>query len=345
MTISIPLVKSLEAVPGYAQFHHDLETTINLHTLSPDQLKWVAMQPGTMLELYPPKCVIDIGTESPQLAVNLHPTLNGHPVTGNLTYQAPLLLRDVGRWKGNDLRDYKVSKWRGVPNEKMLFTKKPSYPLHEFLDGLVQGLEESTPVVEIVAFLPMSPDGSYVTEFTPEISFGLLGHGHYIVSTVAQDGMNALRLLTQGRSVEVQDVDKDKQLYLWKAEMLADLSDMEALMVPSTAGHMILIAQPIEAPEASFRIRDDDSGINFRGGSFGGLPTRSLGASIGDVSLSQGSRTGQASSYTGDLTASRKGRTTIYHIKYFGVRPEHAQSLTREQLQRAANTLDTFVKQ
>ena len=351
-TIQIPTIKSLEQIAGYETFVRDLQTAYNLQGLDPTQLRWVAAKEDQVSVNYPPSVVVNVANGTPQLAVNLHPRKDGREVTGHATYHAPLLVREVGRWGTSNLRGHKVTQWRGRSESETFFQKKASYPFYEFLDKLVEGLQDTTPVVEVVALLPVSPDGSYDTEFAPEIRFAdHLDHRHYKIAVLMEGGFSAFSLLTRGQRREVQDIDKVQNHYNWKADFIADMSDIEQLMLPSSAGHMVLIVQPVEEerPYIDFNAGSEDYGSGFKGGgsplTLGGGEMMKGGASIGGVCISQGSHVGKGSLYQGDLRESSRGNTVIYHIRFLGVKPDVAQALTKEGLDQAGQSLDTFVKE
>ena len=309
--IEIQRVKRLENIVGYSSFVSDLQTVYNLHAMDPSTLKWVEIKEGVMPELYPPILVLDIAQNTPQLAVNLHPQNENGDITGTVTYQAPLLMRDVGRWGLSDLRNHMITQWRGLLEQHTFFKKKDSYTLREFLDGIVEGLNDSVPIVQMVALLPISADRSYKTEFSPEIRFAASAHSHYKVAVIMEGAASAYSALTRGSRREIKDIDQHQNHYNWKADFIADLSDIERLMLPSSAGHMVLIAEPVEEVRPQlpdFGGGHMDFGDQFRGGSYD-LKSLSLGgvtrgASIGGVSISQGTLTGKGSLFDGELRKS-----------------------------------------
>ncbi len=333
----------LESTAGYSEFIGSLQAACNLHELSPSDLKWVGAEPVQPYRYIPPNFSINVAKDTPQLSVNLHPIKAGKYIGGEpFVYSAPMLLKDVERWGMSDLRKFKVERLRGVSEAKTSFQKKQSYPLDEFLSRIVQ-VDASTPVVEAVAFLPIAPNGEYVTEFAPKVSFGSFDHGHYKVAFLMEGGFSIYSALTQGEGMEVKSVNEHQEMHYWQADFVPDLSDLEKLMVRDSRGHMILIAEPVEVPkplfDTSYGLGDLIGGSDsFRSLSFG--PTR--GVSIGDVSVSEGSHAGQGSLHEGELLASKRGNKVIYHIKFLGVKPDAAKALDKAGLDGLAKSLGNY---
>ena len=98
--IKIPLMKDHQDKPGYQSFIHDLNQIFNLQSLDPSNLKWVECEgPPSYNLTQPPNTFLDIGGNSPHININLYPMHDRNKVTGGTIYQAPLLMRDVSRWK------------------------------------------------------------------------------------------------------------------------------------------------------------------------------------------------------------------------------------------------------
>ncbi|MDP1694383.1 MAG: hypothetical protein Q8L34_02470 [Candidatus Woesearchaeota archaeon] len=342
-TITVPRMKHLQDVPGYQEFVQDLETTCNLHDLQPEALRWADIQPGLVSLDYPPNIVVNIAPDTPQLAVALHPTQDGNPITVNATYHTPLLLRDVGRWGSSPLQRHQITRWRGRSDAETFFTKKQSYPLAEFLENLVEGISDSTPVVDVAALFPISPQGKYATEFCPVLQFDSSGHRDYAVSVIMEGGFSFYKLLSRGQSVGVLDIDKDQKQFKWKVDAVRDLSDIDQLMLPSSVGHMVLLVQPVEEQRPPGLFRDSDSSRHTFGSD---NPMRSMrGASIGAGSISQGSSSGQGKLYGGSLASSKRGHAVIYHITALTVKPDTIEQLRTTGLGQLHKTLDTFVQE
>lgn len=267
-------------------------------------------------------------------------------------------MRDVNRWglqKERDLGTYVLNGYLGVAEEQSMF--KQSRQLREIVEidpALKDAVKDSTPIVEMVALLPIASRGEFETQFVPRISFDFAdGHTHYKIITISADRMSAYHALAMGRNLDLEFTDgsKDKKrpaLSNWKAEFVPDLSELEQMLLPSSKGHMILIATPIE-PQ-----RDQADFLKELWGSQGGNDTlkgpasygsgATRGASVGDVSIGQGSRVGSGSVYEGELRQSLRGTTTIFHVRYFGVKPDQAAGMDLETLQRIAQTLGTFAR-
>ena len=277
--------------------------------------------------------MVNPGFDHPKLAVALSPKkTEGGNVTGSDTYHAPVFVRDVDRWQlaKDRLGNYLIDRWSGAEAGQELFSESRS--LTEVLaahDDL--GITDSTPVVEAVAILPIAADGSFKTEFTPQIRFDIGDHDHYKVAVVSQNSLSRFVQLIQGRSLyNVQAIEANQSMHNFSADFIPDMDEFSQMLVPNSAGHMILIVSPIEKPKPKFDFKD--FGSDYGGGLKGGGDSFMMGGgmrggSIGGVDIGIGSRTGQGSLYDGDVSSSRKGKTTIFHIQVLGVKPDDIQKL------------------
>ena len=119
-------------------------------------------------------------------------------------------------------------------------------------------------------------------------------------------------------------------MFNFTANFVPDLSEIEQLLTPTSRGHFIIIANPTEPPKPKYQ---DFLGASDFGGYGKDSPSRSMsfnptrgGASLGDISIGRGSQSGQGSLFTGELTNSRKGTATIFHVKLIGVKPDVAKA-------------------
>lgn len=337
----LPRNKHLANDPSYSSFMTAMDLAYGLKDVPPGQLKFVGIDGLERTSLsdsfvIPPRVMINPGFDHPKLAIALAPKKpQGENVT-NDTYHAPVFVKDVDRWQfaKDRLGKYLLDRWSGAEAGQELFQQSRS------LAGVLAGFDDlqitdSTPVVEAVAILPISADGSFNTEFAPQIRFDIGDHEHYKVSVVSQNSLSRFVQLIQGRSLyNVQAIEADQSMHNFSADFIPDMDEFSQMLVPSSAGHMILIASPIEKPKPKFDFKDFNFGRGdydyggFRGGgdSFmmgGGMK----GGSIGGVDIGIGSKTGQGSLYDGDLTSSRKGHTTIFHIRVLGVKPDDITKL------------------
>jgi len=329
--IEVPRLEKLEFNDGYSPFIGDLQTLYNLHELNPNQLKWVGMN-NRDVSFQTPNIILEVEDNTPQLAVNLYPMRDVTKVTGDVSYHAPILLSAVDRWGSSNLQQHKITRYRSVSDSDTFFKHQDSYPLSKFLEGIVEGVDDTTPVAESIALLPISPDGSYQTEFCPEIRTKEGEHRKYQIYVIMEGGFSAYPALALGSNRDIYDIDKDQNTHRWKADFIADMSDLEQLMLPSSVGHLVLIATPIEEEskpdiekylDDQFKYDPNDNGgsNNFNFGS------QSRGARIGGVSISQGTQTGQGRIYKGELSSSSKGNPIIHHIRFLGVKPDVARGL------------------
>ena len=202
-------------------------------------------------------------------------------------------------------------------------------------------------VVEVVAFLPIAPNGEFQTQFVPYISFGPGSHRYYKVSVISENSLSAYHLLSQGQTRPVKDVDEQQNMYNWVADSFPGLSEIEQLTSPSSHGHMILIAMPVEDPTPKFDLGLGDS-YDFGGPMRGmGPPTygggfKGGGASISSASIGRGSKSGEGSLYDGEVRDSREGNPIIYHLQVLCVTPTEAKALSSNSLGQLGQGLRNF---
>ena len=350
--VLLPRNKDLANDPSYNAFMTAMDLAYGLKDLPPGQLKFVGIDGLERISLsdsfvIPPKVMVNPGFDHPKLAIALAPK---KPQGGNVTndtYHAPVFVKDVDRWQfaKDRLGKYLLDRWSGAEAGQELFQQSRS--LSEILAGFDDlQIIDSTPVVEAVAILPISADGSFTTEFAPQIRFDIGDHDHYKVSVVSQNSLSRFVQLIQGRSLyNVQTIEADKSMHNFSADFIPSMDEFSQMLVPCSAGHMILIASPIEKPkpksyDLNFGLGSDYGG-GFRGDGLtlgGGLMK---GGSIGGVDIGIGSKTGQGSLYDGDLSSSRKGHTTIFHIRALGVMPYDITKLAANASQ-LGSTIDAY---
>ena len=345
-TTLLPRIKYRADDPSYKAFMAAMDLAYGLKDVPPGKLKFVGIDGLERTSLsdsfvVPPRVMVNPGFDHPKLAIALAPKkTEGGNVTGSDTYHAPVFVRDVDRWQfaKDRLGNYLIDRWSDAEAGQELFQESRS--LTEVLaahDDLQ--ITDSTPVVEAIAILPIAADGSFKTEFAPQIRFDIGDHDHYKVAVVSQKSLSRFVQLIQGWSLyNVQAIEADQSGHNFSADFIPDMDEFSQMLVPSSAGHMILIVSPIEKPKPKpkFDFKDylghgcgNDYGSGLKGGggdSFmmgGGM----RGGSIGGVDIGIGSRTGQGSLYEGDVTSSRKGQTTIFHIRVLGVKPDDIQKL------------------
>lgn len=338
----LALKGSLETDPAYAAYMDSLGTLYGLKDLSPASLKWGDIQGldrqtigGSFMS--PPRFMANPGFDHPKLAISLTPKLGGKNVSGFDNYHAPILLRDVDRWQfaANTLGKYQVNRFSGVEPGKEMFNQSRSFREIAEVQTENWGLKDSTPVVECIALVPIAPNGEFELEFMPQLRFDSGDHTSYNVSMIKEDALSQFTVVHQGTGtvIDIKDIDHESKQYNFTANFVPDLSEIEQLLTPTSRGHFIIIANPTEPPKSKF-----DLGSDFNFGGYGrgyDSPSRSMsfdspmkgGASLGDISIGRGSQTGQASLFTGELTNSRKGTTTIFHVKLIGVKPKIARGL------------------
>jgi len=175
----LPRNKHLTNDPSYSSFMNAMDLAYGLKDVPPGQLKFVGIDGLERTSLsdsfvIPPRVMINPGFDHPKLAIALAPK---KPQGGNVTsdtYHAPVFVKDVDRWQfaKDRLGKYLLDRWSGAEAGQELFQQNRS--LAEVLAGFDDlQITDSTPVVEAVAILPISADGSFNTEFAPQIRFDI----------------------------------------------------------------------------------------------------------------------------------------------------------------------------
>jgi len=345
MTIKIKRDKHKETTEGYIPFVAALELAYNLREID-SSLQWVDVESRTFSE---PEVLLHIAERHPDLSIIIRPENGeGQILRETEHYKAPLALTGVNRWgqTGLDLKDYRIDRWKGRPGPETMFPQSRS--LAEIVAKYhADTITDTTPVVEVVALLPTAANGEFKTQFVPHISFGLVGHSHYQISVVAQNALSAYTFLSQGSSRSIKDIDDKQTTYNWMASSFPALPPIEQAMEPSSHGHMILIASPVEAPKPSypdFGGGFDSLGGGMKGGSepmsFGGDLSR--GASVSSASIGRGSASGKGSLYEGEITASRKGNPIIFHLQFLCVTPTQAAQLDTDGVNGIGSQIGNF---
>ena len=254
---------------------------------------------------------------------------------------APLLLREVKPWDSSELQCHLIDRLRGVPDSRSLLEKPLT--LRQYIDDKIGGIRNSTPVVEVVALLPISnlprsDGGHYDTKFVPVVNIPNTRYDtQYMIATVADGAAGTYRIITNAPESRIEDIaGSNLERRSWKADLIQDLSDVERLLLPSSAGHMVVVCKPV-------RILQDHARNPYLEMTNPELdpdrfcPTQS----VGGISISQGSHAGYGSLFEGRLEESPDGTPVIYHIRFIGVKPDANTPLDKERL---AKSLDTYLR-
>lgn len=352
MSITIQRVEHKKGTKGYKEFIDSLQIAYNLRDIDAGDLEWVDIK---QTEFGEPKVLVHIQEDHPDLSVILRPeNADSQQITNeHETYKTPLLLVGVRRWGESDLalHNYKIDRWSGRPAKDMMFQQSRSLTEIVGMD-LAEVIKESTPVVEVVSFLPMAENAEFTTQFTPYLSFEILGHQHYKVSTISQNSLSVYLTLSQGSNISVKDIDENKQMYNWMAQSFPGLSEIEQKMEPSSHGHMILIATPVEKPKPKFDIRY----LGFDSEQYGGGFLKGLGpstyrgegitrsASISSAKISRGAESGQGYTFEGEVSNSKNGNSIIYHIQFLCITPQEAKHLHSNGLGAIGKIMHNYQK-
>ena len=335
------------------EYIRSLGTLFNLDRLR-DGITWVETQP-TSLYNYPRVELRPIQKAS-GLAVEIDPTLEGKSL-GDLKYHGPLILKDVQPYGQTKLSRYKIAGLSGVPEEKSKLDEPISLgKLIEGTECLKETINDKTPVVKVVGFLPIAENGQFKTEFLPTV----LGDdgGNILTVLISEDTLKLPHIVSRYYTQlhKIKDVDEQQKSFSWQADFIPDLSEIERLLLPSKAGQMVIISIPLvdEEKRKAQALGDLYRGLgnyvpDFRGGDEGGFMMKGggglrggsgfKGPSIGGVSIGEGSERKVEYKKCGDVYVDLSRKPIIYHLKLFGVKPGDAEVLTREQIVSMADSI------
>jgi len=302
----------------------------------------------------------------PSLSIHLDPRRDGDVVVSD-TFHAPLMVSDVSRWgiARDILGKYEVNGRSGLPPGQGMLDQPKT--LNDIIENtgmqsdtdFSQSVGSDTPVVEAVAVLPAAPAREFETNFIPALNIGIHG-GNYIAFAVHEDRENRWKQMSADRhELKVMYIDDERELHSWSADYVPAMSDVERLILPSSVGHMIIVAAQYEEERKSFDLlhfsQDSSFGGGFRGGGFGskgfglggGLAFYSMAAApvpkraeVGDMKLGKGASKGEGQLFSGELKM--KPKAIIYHLRVVGVKPGEVEGFTPEKLEEVAQTLSNY---
>lgn len=221
---SIPTIikpdEKLVSNPGYTQFVESLNALYRLRELEPSEFKFVEIDMGSGDLQTPPRVMVDVAKDHPRLAIGLDPMYQGKPVAGSKNYQSPMLLKAVDRWgnAADHLGKYQIKGMLGVPESKEWFDK-PVTLMQHFENNTDFKISDSTAVVEVAGLLPYATDGSFETEFNPQIWIQPGGHSYYLVGYVMEDQIGYIAHMTQGKSrTDIKSILENDDCLNWAAD-------------------------------------------------------------------------------------------------------------------------------
>ncbi len=355
-------------LPGCEQFIESLWAAYNLCTMDPSNVKWASFQADRPGEKGVPVIEAAVSDKYPSLSVHLDPRHGNDIVTAD-TFHAPIMVSDVLRWGlvEHSLGKYEIKGKSGMPPGKEMLDEPRT--LKDVIEnvGNEEGIDfsksvkDDTPVVEAVAVLPAAQGGEFDTNFIPVLNVGIHG-GTYISLVFHEDRQNRWRQMnTHEHEIQIMYVDNDREMHSWSTDYVPSMSDMERLILPSSVGHMVIVAAQYEEPRKresrGFRSRGADSfGGGFRGGEFGSSKGFDFGgdlkmysmaaapapksAEVGDMKIGKGADHGEGELFKGKLEL--KPKAIIYHLRVVGIKPGEAQNFTPEQLDSVAQTLSNY---
>lgn len=350
----------------YQAFRNVLGLTYNFNNLNPGNIKWA--DTSQALIQYPPIPKIKHNTNSGSVSIRLDPTdpeKPGESIAGHLHYAATWV-RDVQPLSLlPNLRKYIVRGMTGVPEPQSIFEKDKT--LEELLkdsDFIPAGfrLDDTTPVVESLVMLPFAENREFITEFAPNITAGkrsqfiLINADKLSLPNIIYDGG------ASGPFLKREGAGTGSKKVNWKADRIPDLSDIEKLLLPSSAGHMILIEIPVKDKQQEIDLsyllnRDYGFGgdnLKSMGGFGGGFATRSGGLMLGGSTKSSGGTVSGVSISGGSTRKDNTARTDeeftydptrqpiIYHFNFVGFKPSQVDKVNAGLIESLVSNIGNF---
>ena len=320
-----------------------LAATYGLKDVRPEELRWADVKSTTSIYL-PPRFQVSIADRLPAFATALV-ALDGDNVVSSPHY-APLFFRDVAPLSmSEDLRKYVITKKRGVLKEQDEVLKEP-----ETLETLIgkfrsQGynLPTTTNVVEMLSVLPIAPNGEFKTEFYPTVDIPL-SRGDFSFPHIVQDERMYAALISSLGKLDLLDLRQDNTTHRFKAEYVPTMDSIERLFVPDSAGHMVVLALPVNVKRDYGEIFSMGNEYGFgsgmmRGGGYTLGTTRS--AEIGRLNIGKGSKT-DVKTREADVSPDPSRVGAIYHIVFIGMKPDSHIDATH--LSKVGKALDHYQK-
>ena len=260
-----------------------------------------------------------------------HVSVSVFPARGELLSHSPsfvpLVTGHISRYESHPLRKYLVRKENRDKNLARAHSVDEAVSMMIESAGIKAEFAPDTPVMDVVAFLPLR-EGCYETNFSPcfKSPRGLWGY-----PTIVQDRLVG-RVLA-GRESELlsitDDEDGKSKAPYFRADSIASYSGIERLNLPDNKGTMVVVALPLKKKEKPPQLFFG-GGYNSRSFGFGDLTrgaTRSAHAD--DVDISTGADSGTDYGKIG-VVNDPTGKPIIYHFRVIGVTQEAVPSLNLE---------------
>ena len=345
--------QKFENSQAHTAFIDSLAATYGLQGVKPEELRWADVKPTGSIQM-PPRIQVSITDRLPNFGTSVV-AVDGDTLVSSPHYAA-LFFRDVAPLSmRKDLKKYEVVKRRGVLNEQDEALEDGPTTLDKLIARMREeghAIPETTNIVEMVSVLPIAPNGEFRTEFYPTVQIPLLG-GDFSFPHFVQDGFLYASLVSGFGRLDLLDLRQDNSTHRFKAEYVPTMDSIERLFVPDSAGHMIVLALPVNVKHDYDIIKYSNGRDQYNyGDRFGGFGLRSLGdspmmkggpdrigpnrsAEIGRVNIERGSKTDIQTLET-DVTPDPNRTAAIYHVLFIGMKPDtHVDAAALTQVGRA----------
>lgn len=332
--------------PQYQQFVLDLQRCWDLTGAQPQNLVWVSRHPNNHFYDSPRDTRVSfrqfddqadplVYDERPDLAIVTFASYNGK--RQGPEYSAPLMVEERGSKElgSTNLPNYEI-KWNA--DGRLI---DPPVSLEKILKDEMKVTGDKTPVLEVVAFMPVSKEPSgYETHFLPQLT----GTDRYGYFAIVEDRMP--RGGYMGSTIRIHDNGEAGEYKSFRLSFVPDMSALEKSMLPSHHGHMLIIGKGIKikrkGPEPLY---EPDYAPGWGLKSLGGSSRRGSDyvprTQIGDTSIGSGTETGdrfQKVEAEDDLTR----QPVIFHVKTIGVRRLEEGGLSEAMIKQLFDTVNSF---
>jgi hypothetical protein len=345
--------------PQYKQFVLDLQRCWDLTGIQPDNLVWSSRHPNNSYYNRPGNTRVSFsqfGGEPvdyfgidgrPDLAIITFASHNNQ--RQGPEYHAPLIVDATGPkdLSATQLPDYEI-RWNA--EDRLI---DPSARLEKILKDELNITGDKTPVLEVVAFMPVSKEPDfYETQFLPQLTSGKYGYFAIVEDRMPRSGYT-------GSPIRIHDKDEHGKYNSFSLSFVPDMSALEASLLPSHHGHMIIAAKGVkikrEEPQPFYQLPEDrsyggdswPSGIMGGGFKGGGSPTRGFGSEyvprtqIGDTSIGSGSETRDRFKKV-EAEDDLDTKPFLFHVKTIGVRRLEEGGLSEAMIAQLFNTVHSF---
>ncbi len=352
---------NLNTDPQYRSFVLGLQRCWDLTAIVPENLVWSSEIPKNTFYRQPADSRVsfrDLSADpryagTPDLSVVTFPVYEvaGVPKTGR-EYTSPLIVEKDGvkSLGQTQLPAYEI-KWD--KNGRLFETPRSFGNILKDEFGVTA---DGTPVLEAVAFLPVSGNAPtnpsyYQTHFLPRLTSA----ERYAVNAITEDRMPKHGFLTP---VRVHDTDEDGTFVSFQISYVPTMSRMEREMLATHHGHMLFVTRGVRVREPKptyvlpFSLSDYGPMLGGMKGrpDFGrfGLSRESHGADfvprteVGDTSIGSGRETGDRFKKAENVEDDPAKQSVVIHLKTVGVKRLASGGLSEALLEQLFTTKDHF---